>query len=86
MRLPSFKLHTFSADKEECAEPEPLDFGTFLENPIFSLCSGFLTSFWNAFGCSSDITLSLILANNRVLCECIQLPITLIKFLNLHKL
>ena len=54
MRSPSFKLHTFSADEEECAEP--LDFETILESPTFSLYSGFLTSLWNAFACSSDIT------------------------------
>ena len=79
MRLPSFKLHAFSADEEKCAEPEPLDFepepldfGTIFESPTFLLCSGFLTSLWNAFGCSSDITLSLILACNKVLYECLQ--------------
>ena len=53
-------------------EPEPLDFGTVSESPTFSLCSGSLTSLWNAFGCSSDITLYLTLACNPVLYECMQ--------------
>ena len=57
MRSLSFIFHTFSAEVKECVEPELLDFESIFESPTFSLCSGFLTSLWNVFGCSSDITL-----------------------------